>query len=76
MDKEELRRRFEAYLADQTAGSNVVDLELRKAVAALGLSVLKLDDSSTRLWRISIVLTVVILLVALVQVGLMVRCGY
>jgi hypothetical protein len=60
-------------LADPTEGSNVHDFALRKAVAALGKAVMRLDKSSTLLWRVNIGLTVVVLFVGLVQVCLMFR---
>jgi len=71
--KDDLERRFDDVLADLTTGSNVHDFELRRAVAALGKAVLRLDRSSTRLWIINIILTVVILGVAVLQVCLMIK---
>lgn len=44
-----------------------------KGLSLLGLSVLRLDETSTRLAKVNIWLTVVILLVGLVQILLMVR---
>lgn len=66
--QDDLERRFDEVLADLTMGSNVHDFELRRTVAALGKAVLRLDRSSTRLWIINIILTVVILGIAVVQV--------
>jgi hypothetical protein len=71
--QDDLERRFDEVLADLTTGSNVHDFELRRTVAALGKAVLRLDRSSTRLWIINIILTVVILGIAVVQVGLMLK---
>jgi hypothetical protein len=68
--KDDLERRFDEVLADLTTGSNVQDFELRRTVAALGKAVLRLDRSSTRLWIINIILTVVMLSVAIIQVCL------
>ena len=68
--KDDLERRFDEVLADLTTGSNVHDFELRRTVAALGKAVLRLDRSSTRLWIINIILTVVMLSVAIIQVCL------
>ncbi len=68
--KDDLERRFDEVLADLTTGSNVHDFEMRRTVAALGKAVLRLDRSSTRLWIINIILTVVMLSVAIIQVCL------
>lgn len=61
------------YLKDSTGGSNVVDLELRKIVALLGISIVRRDATSSRLSKVNIALTVVILLVGIVQICLMVK---
>jgi hypothetical protein len=44
-----------------------------KGLSLLGLSVVRLDKTSTRLAKVNIWLTVVILLVGIVQIVLMVR---
>jgi hypothetical protein len=79
-NREDLDKRFDAILADKTTGSNVTDFELRRAVAALGKSVLGLDDSvvkldrsSSRLACTNIVLGGAILIVGIVQIVLMAR---
>jgi hypothetical protein len=80
MDQEDLEKRFELYLADPTSGSNIVDLELRKIVAMLGLSVLKLDvdvkkldRTSTFLARVNIGVGGVVVAIGVIQVVLMLR---
>ena len=80
MDQEDLEKRFELYLADPTSGSNIVDLELRKIVAMLGLSVLKLDvdvkkldRTSTFLARVNIGGGGVVVAIGVIQVVLMLR---
>ena len=80
MDQEDLEKRFELYLADPTSGSNIVDLELRKIVAMLGLSVLKLDvdvkkldRTSTFLARVNIGVGGVVVAIGVIQVLLMLR---
>jgi hypothetical protein len=73
MNKNDLEQRFDAILADKTTGSNVHDFELRRAVAALGKAVLRLDASSSRLATVNIVLTVVLLAVGVFQAYLMLR---
>jgi|GraSoiStandDraft_54_1057290.scaffolds.fasta_scaffold395349_2 hypothetical protein len=70
---DDLEKRFDEVLADRTTGSNVHDFELRRAVAALGKAVLRLDRSSSRLWVINLALTMVILVLTVVQVCLMVK---
>jgi hypothetical protein len=77
---DELERLFDGMLADKTEGSNVHDFPLRRAVAALGKAVLRLDRSSSelsyaniRLTRTYTWLTVIILLVGIAQIILMVR---
>jgi len=70
---DDLEKRFDEVLADRTTGSNVHDFELRRAVAALGKAVLRLDRSSSRLWMINLALTMVILVLTVVQVCLMVK---
>jgi hypothetical protein len=67
MANDDLERRFDEILADLTAGSNVHDFELRRAVAALGKAVIRLDSSSALLWKVNIGLTVVMLFVAILQ---------
>ena len=64
---------FQTILSDKTTGSNVHDFELRRAVASLGLSVLKLDASSTRLAVVNIVLTIVLVIIGGIQICLMIR---
>lgn len=80
MQPKEMQERFEVYLNDPTSGSNIVDLELRKIVSLLGMSVLKLDDSSTKLARVNIRLTkanvffsIVLIFIGLIQIILMLR---
>ncbi|MCU1302619.1 MAG: hypothetical protein JWQ87_2903 [Candidatus Sulfotelmatobacter sp.] len=73
MATDDLGRRFDEILADKTEGSNIHDFALRRAVASLGKSVIRLDASSTRLWRVNIALTAVMLFLALIQVCLMLR---
>ena len=80
MDQKELENRFERYLADPTSGSNIVDLELRKIVAMLGLSVLKLDSDVEKLDRTSTFLAwvnigvgVIVVFIGVLQVCLMLR---
>jgi hypothetical protein len=67
MANDDLERRFDEILADLTVGSNVHDFELRRAVAALGKAVIRLDSSSALLWKVNIGLTVVMLFVAILQ---------
>jgi hypothetical protein len=68
MDEKSLEALFDKHLADPTGGSNVVDLELRKVVAALGKSVLALNKSSTRLAVVNISLAGVMAAAGVVQV--------
>lgn len=68
MNEKELEALFNRHIADPTSGSNIVDLELRKIVAALGKSVLMLNRSSTRLARVNISLAVVMVVVGIVQI--------
>lgn len=73
MDTADMKSRFERVIADPTSGSNVVDLELRKIVSILGLSVLKLDASSTFLAWVNIGLGVIVILIGILQVVIMLR---
>ena len=80
MDSEEMEKKFNEYLANPTSGSNIIDLELRKIASMLGLGVLRLDASSTRLARVNIRLTVAnvffsfaLLAVGVIQIVLMFR---
>jgi hypothetical protein len=73
MASDSLDKLFDDILADRTEGSNVHDFALRRAVAGLGKSVRQLDASSSRLAKVNIALTVVILIVGIVQVVAMFR---
>ncbi|MBZ5719201.1 MAG: hypothetical protein LAO03_02365 [Acidobacteriia bacterium] len=73
MEKAELQRRFEEVLADTTEGSGTHDYPLRRTVAALGLSVLKLDTSSALLARVNIGIGVILVLIGALQAWIMIR---
>ena len=67
MAKDELECRFDEILADPTGGSNVHDFALRRAVAALGKAVIRLDRSSAYLWKVNIGLTLAMLFVGILE---------
>lgn len=71
--RKDMEDHFQAILPDQTTGSNVHDFELRRAVASLGLSVLKLGASSTRLAIVNIILTIVLVIIGGIQICFVIR---
>jgi len=80
MDHAEMEKRFSGYIADPSFGSNIVDLELRKVVAILGLAVIELDKTSSALAKTNVKLattytwlTAVLVLVGIIQIALMFR---
>ena len=75
---DELERGFDEILKGkpdlyQTAGSTTLNMNVARAVSLLGKAVIRLDATSSRLARVNIVLTVVVVLIGIVQVVLMFR---
>lgn len=80
VDYKEIEALFDRYLADTTTESNIVDLELRRIVAGLGKSTLKLDSNVEKLERTSTFLAwvnigvgAIVVVIGVIQVVLMFR---